>query len=528
MRDYCVIVYLNSEIYRELRDSGEQYPFSKRDIKRSYEGQSLWETIGTRDPSSCFDTSEENGMYFYLDHCYWSSDWGPFGEVNNEQHINAFICSISEYLTKYDVNFERFESARHFELTSYMSTILVLSLSNLKLIDSTESLNFVAKYQNNICNTKILNLISKKDFIKLNSKLDEYRMIRNYDKLDLILAQPYQKTLPISNDKNSLKLCVGSAATLDAGSFLQDILLPVSDTGWISSKTRRHSKMLGRKFLFLNKAVPLAELGLHTVWIFPTLTLIKPMAFCYALNFCLNALISFEQNDFTKFNNLYSKEVINAETGIWEEAFAQSGPDITKVFKTKLKEVKEQIKYLLKDLEFKYRTTEQHEHSLKHSELGDVEWRKKGREQYKLLSELPMVESCRFSGTEFKITTYHLHMLNPDNDKYFSLGCMEFTFQPLNASSTLKIKNLTRIHSGYWDRCAHPHIQQNSNGCQGTLKSSLAELFGSGEYAAGVEQIILFLQTVNLDDPAGALIVNWPLSDGIFPDGKYIKGVKQS
>ena len=521
---FCVIIHVPEEI-RQGYIARNLIP--RQDGNRSAQGEMLWVARGTRNPNELLRTRETDGVYFYLDGCLWRDTWGSIYEHNNTQMVESFQTALLSYIgDEYTLEFSRFQRSRDFDLSSSLEEIPVFAVSNITAVENTPTISFLTQYQE--LRTSCRGFLSQEpENLKiLIDKLDEYRELKGYTSLNVCSPSPIQNTLPLSDKRESLTMCIGAAATSEAGNKVKEILLPVSETGWVVSTTSGHSNISGRTLISINEDFPFIELGPHTVWILPKIHLLPISQFFYTLIFCLNALIVYEKNQFENFKKLYEREVKHAEIGIWEEAFVIIGPDVAEQSRFSLKTITQRITELNRKLEESYREKSHCDHILKYAELGELEWRKRGREQYQKLSKLPMVESCHFTGNEFKIVTKYIHMLHPETEKFYALGRIRFKFEAGHASESVRIKNLTHTFVGYWPDCAHPHVQQNTNGCLGTLGSSLAQLFGQGEYAEGIEQIIMFLQTVNLDDPAGAAIINWPLSQETFPDGEYNEGVK--
>ena len=74
----------------------------------------------------------------------------------------------------------------------------------------------------------------------------------------------------------------------------------------------------------------------------------------------------------------------------------------------------------------------------------------------------------------------------------------------------IKFTNLTKKRKSYWgDGCQHPHISDKGNACWGNIASAVAELMGQNEICALYSVLASYLESVNLNDPAGIYIYNW-------------------
>jgi len=74
----------------------------------------------------------------------------------------------------------------------------------------------------------------------------------------------------------------------------------------------------------------------------------------------------------------------------------------------------------------------------------------------------------------------------------------------------IRFTNLTKKRRSYWgDGCQHPHISNTGTACWGNIASAVSELIGQNEICALYSVLASYLESVNLDDPAGIYIYNW-------------------
>ena len=96
---------------------------------------------------------------------------------------------------------------------------------------------------------------------------------------------------------------------------------------------------------------------------------------------------------------------------------------------------------------------------------------------------------------------------------WYYLG--DYTININIADKTVRFINTSGIsRKSHWgDNCQHPHCNSDGRPCLGNISTQVIELIDSLDLAFLVNLCISYLQSVNINDAAGAHIVNWPLCD---------------
>lgn len=84
----------------------------------------------------------------------------------------------------------------------------------------------------------------------------------------------------------------------------------------------------------------------------------------------------------------------------------------------------------------------------------------------------------------------------------------------INLADNWKInfKCLDNSRKSYWgDGCQHPHVNREGNGCLGDLSELITQAQINFDIVALADVIIQYLQSANLNDPAGAFLYKWDL-----------------
>lgn len=364
--------------------------------------------------------------------------------------------------------------------------------------------------------------------IKFIQLLDTYRKLRGKETITVSAPQP-NTLVPISNNSKDLYLIIGSPTTneslLNPRKF--NTLLPTTKENWKKIQIFDHSK-LSREKVFLESS-PFAEIAPNTVWLFPqvftnNISLEERISL---LSFCINILIHHSKGTLEQLVRKYTSAKKNASLNLWCQAISRISPGALRSARSQLQHTEDRITDYTKSLQREWTTHEEAMQLITQLDVGAKRIEQQGHEEFMKMTLLPNVKSIEFDGEKANICTEFLHILNPQTEKFHALGMMNFSFSLHTGFISLRVKNLTQTRIGYWNECAHPHIQQDTRGCQGTLGTSLAKLFGLSNYSGAIEQIIFFLQTVNVHDSAGKRITEWSLSDGNYGKQTYKEGELQ-
>jgi hypothetical protein len=81
----------------------------------------------------------------------------------------------------------------------------------------------------------------------------------------------------------------------------------------------------------------------------------------------------------------------------------------------------------------------------------------------------------------------------------------------------IRFHNEDNKRKGYWHSgdyaCNHPHVNREGEGCLGNLSELVASTQTSFEIGPLVDVLIQYLQSANLEDPAGSYLYKWDLID---------------
>ena len=111
------------------------------------------------------------------------------------------------------------------------------------------------------------------------------------------------------------------------------------------------------------------------------------------------------------------------------------------------------------------------------------------------------------------VYTHNLYAYVPEKNKWYDIGIFKIRVyigsDNYSTDYTTAINLKHRIY-GYEADMNAPHVFRNGNMCHGNLTQGLASSYAEKDYFGVVFQIIMFLESVNVEDVAGAKVDHWP------------------
>jgi hypothetical protein len=115
----------------------------------------------------------------------------------------------------------------------------------------------------------------------------------------------------------------------------------------------------------------------------------------------------------------------------------------------------------------------------------------------------------KIEGNLFKVFTDTLYVTDPRTKWKYELG--KFRLDLDCTVGHIRIFNLTRTVAAYsGQKMNAPHVFANNQMCAGNFVETTAELFGKHDYGNLASTLIIFLESVNVEDGAGRMVFRWP------------------
>lgn len=133
--------------------------------------------------------------------------------------------------------------------------------------------------------------------------------------------------------------------------------------------------------------------------------------------------------------------------------------------------------------------------------------------------KLEKVSDIQIIDNKFHIFTNDIYIYNSKGKRYYG-GKYKIVFDIF--TSDVRFFNLNNSRKGFWTaHDPHPHVNgEDGSPCLGNVTETIVELSSQAELYALVITFINFLESVNLEDPAGANIIRW---DEVDEEGNIIK-----
>ena len=128
------------------------------------------------------------------------------------------------------------------------------------------------------------------------------------------------------------------------------------------------------------------------------------------------------------------------------------------------------------------------------------------------IKKLAHVLDVQLTSANIEITTDMLYVHAYDHE--FEIGEFIIKIPFYDISPTWH--NKTRQVDAYSEQQMHPHVWNDGTACLGSATRIFTTLFEQQAYYAIAEYAIRFIQSVNVDDPAGEYVYKWPLRDGTY------------
>lgn len=144
-------------------------------------------------------------------------------------------------------------------------------------------------------------------------------------------------------------------------------------------------------------------------------------------------------------------------------------------------------------------------------------------EEFDDLIKLHHIESVNIRGRTLRAYTDMIQVTDPRTDIKHDVGrmCISINME----SGSVSMKNLSWQIHGMNEGMQAPHVFPNGAPCLGTLQNILPELTGKYEFPSALMVIVQYLESVNIDDPAGFHVHKWPVSKEEAEKHKIAPGV---
>ena len=126
---------------------------------------------------------------------------------------------------------------------------------------------------------------------------------------------------------------------------------------------------------------------------------------------------------------------------------------------------------------------------------------------------LDLVSNVLLSGGTLNVFTKNVYVKHDVNGKWYDIGTfhikVNMTSDSYDTSGSTRIYNTKYDVNAYEDGMNAPHVFRNGSLCHGNLARGVANSYRDKDVFGVIYQILIFLQSANLDDVAGAKLDRW-------------------
>ena len=141
------------------------------------------------------------------------------------------------------------------------------------------------------------------------------------------------------------------------------------------------------------------------------------------------------------------------------------------------------------------------------------------RKEFDKIASHKKIKGIKISGSKIIIFTKMILCTDPRDKVVHALG--EFKISIDMNSSKIIITNLTQTINGYQSGMQAPHVFADGRPCLGTAQELINDCVARYEVASVVGVAINFLESVNIEDRAGAYINRWPVATKEMIEGTW-------
>lgn len=130
------------------------------------------------------------------------------------------------------------------------------------------------------------------------------------------------------------------------------------------------------------------------------------------------------------------------------------------------------------------------------------------------IMSINQVSYIDMSDDYLNVYTNNLYAMDPRSNKWHDIGTfrirIKINSQDYDTASTVQIFNTKHQISGLTDGMHAPHVFSTGLVCHGNMITNITSAYKERNMYQVINLILIFLQSVNVDDSAGRYINNWP------------------
>lgn len=137
---------------------------------------------------------------------------------------------------------------------------------------------------------------------------------------------------------------------------------------------------------------------------------------------------------------------------------------------------------------------------------------------YEDVMTIPKVSAVKVSGSDVNVYTKNIYVMNEKTKKFHDIGTFHIVIgmygTTYDTSSTVRMYNTKHQVHAFHETMQAPHVFEDGHLCHGNIAGAMIDAYKRRDLYQMVLMLIMFLENVNLDDPAGVYLSRWPIVTG--------------
>lgn len=134
---------------------------------------------------------------------------------------------------------------------------------------------------------------------------------------------------------------------------------------------------------------------------------------------------------------------------------------------------------------------------------------------YNDVVSIPKVSAVKVTDNAVNVYTKNIYVMHEKTKKFHDIGTFHIVIgmygTSYDSSNTVKIFNTKHQVHAFNELMQAPHVFEDGHLCHGNIVGNMVDAYKRRDLYQMVLIIIMFLESANLDDPAGVYLKHWPI-----------------
>jgi len=226
---------------------------------------------------------------------------------------------------------------------------------------------------------------------------------------------------------------------------------------------------------------------------------------------------SLSYEEMVKRDVKYFQDTTKNDKNLFVEAGVSSSKSLINLLKKEYAEIKEKYTEALNNaLEYGRMAQRVEEMIVSFDEKrAEQEEREKCEKIFDELQKIPKVLAVKIIDKHIHVYTKNIYVKHETYGTWHDIGTFHIVIGMFNdrydSNNTIRIYNTKHQIHAFNELMQAPHVFDDGHICHGNMIGMMIDAYKRRDFFQIITMIILFLENVNLDDPAGAYLNRWPV-----------------